>query len=139
MRREKRWRYYCDHCKKSSGSGGHMSRHERGCTLNPKRECGHCYQAELVQEPMRRLLSALGKGDKKGMADLREVAEGCPACMLAAIRQSDIMENGEEDKWGAITLHCDAALGFNFKKEAEQFWSELNSLQADYEMRSVYS
>lgn len=42
MRAVKRWRYYCDHCKKVSGLRTAMEKHEKGCTLNPKRECGIC-------------------------------------------------------------------------------------------------
>jgi hypothetical protein len=38
----KRWRYYCDHCKKVSGLRTAMAKHEKGCTLNPARECGVC-------------------------------------------------------------------------------------------------
>lgn len=42
MRAVKRWRYYCDFCKKVSGLRGSMEKHEKGCTLNPARECGIC-------------------------------------------------------------------------------------------------
>lgn len=42
MKAVKRWRYYCDHCKKVSGSRPAMEKHEKGCTLNPARDCGIC-------------------------------------------------------------------------------------------------
>lgn len=42
MKAVKRWRYYCDHCKKVSGLRTAMEKHEKGCTLNPARECGIC-------------------------------------------------------------------------------------------------
>lgn len=42
MRAVKRWRYYCDFCKKVSGLRSAMEKHEKGCTLNPKRDCGIC-------------------------------------------------------------------------------------------------
>lgn len=42
MRAVKRWRYYCDHCKKVSGLRTAMEKHEKGCTLNPERDCGIC-------------------------------------------------------------------------------------------------
>lgn len=42
MKAVKRWRYYCDHCKKVSGLRSAMEKHEKGCTLNPARECGIC-------------------------------------------------------------------------------------------------
>ena len=37
MKAIKKWRYYCDHCKKSGASSFHMAAHERSCTLNPLR------------------------------------------------------------------------------------------------------
>jgi hypothetical protein len=42
MKAVKRWRYYCEHCKKVSGLRTAMEKHEKGCTLNPNRECGIC-------------------------------------------------------------------------------------------------
>lgn len=42
MKAVKRWRYYCDFCKKVSGLKTAMEKHEKGCTLNPARECGIC-------------------------------------------------------------------------------------------------
>jgi hypothetical protein len=42
MKAVKRWRYYCDHCKKVSGLKTAMEKHEKGCTLNPARDCGIC-------------------------------------------------------------------------------------------------
>lgn len=42
MKAVKRWRYYCDHCKKVSGARTSMEKHEKGCTLNPGRDCGIC-------------------------------------------------------------------------------------------------
>jgi hypothetical protein len=42
VKRVQRWRYYCDHCKKVSGLRSAMEKHEKGCTLNPARDCGIC-------------------------------------------------------------------------------------------------
>ena len=42
MKAIKKWRYYCDHCKKSGASSFHMAAHERSCTLNPLRSCKCC-------------------------------------------------------------------------------------------------
>jgi hypothetical protein len=89
-----RWRYYCDFCGKVGGSSYHMLNHERACTKNPDRVCGLCDLAELRQQPMPVLIEALGYGDAEGLERLRdaaganEVGKGCPACILAAIRQS---------------------------------------------------
>jgi hypothetical protein len=42
MKAVKRWRYYCDHCKKAGASPYHMRNHEESCTLNPARVCKLC-------------------------------------------------------------------------------------------------
>lgn len=52
MRRVKRWRYYCDFCKKVGGSAGHMKTHELHCTGNPDRICRMCKLANLEQKPI---------------------------------------------------------------------------------------
>lgn len=75
-----------------------MEQHENSCTLNPDRECKFCLSLEIVQQPLKRLIAALGIDAKDGDTEkirkerlnrLREVADGCPACMLATIRQAD--------------------------------------------------
>ena len=42
---------------------------------------------------------------------LRELTSDCPACILAAIRQSDIL----------VSL-----TGYNFSEELKQFWDRVN-------------
>lgn len=41
MKTKRKLRYYCDWCKKSGGSKHHLAKHERGCTLNPRRVLGN--------------------------------------------------------------------------------------------------
>lgn len=59
MRAVKRWRYYCDHCKKVSGLRSAMEKHEKGCTLNPQRECGICGFLCTGGTPLAELLALL--------------------------------------------------------------------------------
>ena len=61
MKRVKRWRYDCDHCKKTGGSGGHMKNHEKICTANPDRECGFCRIMEECQPDIKVLKSIILK------------------------------------------------------------------------------
>lgn len=131
MKKKRVWRYYCEFCKKSGCSAGHMKRHEIHCTNNPNRKCGMCSEAGLYQQPIEDLIKALGKGDKEGVDNLREKADGCPACMLAAIRQSKL-QFYDVDEDGYHGFYVDS---FDYKKEKEEFWSELNderSQQAYY-------
>lgn len=102
MRAIKRWRYYCDFCKKATGTRHSMAKHEKGCTANPGRVCGLCALAGQPQRSMAELLAKAyelfdgiaihdlcgPKGDEAAKA-FREFAGNCPACILAALRQSD--------------------------------------------------
>lgn len=113
MRETQKTVYYCDFCKKHGLSRTAMEKHEAICTLNPVRLCrwridGHSDGKRLVEivplaEELRRRcvshpLSAdpespertyLTKDDIEWLHD--EVA-GCPACQLAALRQSGVEE-----------------------------------------------
>lgn len=113
-------RYGCDHCKKVGGSGGHMRKHEAACTNNPNRICRlHEYVApgELVPDvPM--LLDALREG---GYPKLVEVSHNCPACKLAALRQSWVApEPGD----GTVPAVGDGREGFDFRSEVAQVWAK---------------
>jgi hypothetical protein len=112
-------RYYCEYCKKSSCSGGHMQKHELHCTANPRRVCRMCQRNEDCSQlsidelmdilPDDSLFVAIGKPwngagenaqyEKNALSretlqiaadslkKLREKTNGCPACILAAIKQ----------------------------------------------------
>lgn len=87
MIKKKMWRYYCEFCGKGGCSASHMKKHEEHCTMNPDRKCGLCEVADLEQQKMETLIYAHVKGD------LRSVSNECPACMLAALRQSKSSES----------------------------------------------
>jgi hypothetical protein len=102
MKKVQRWRYYCGFCKKSGGSGAAMHKHEMACTLNPGRVCGICSlmgeatpaMAEmlaLLPDPTGLLTSmeseqSLCDAVEAAMPALRELANNCPACIMAALR-----------------------------------------------------
>lgn len=132
MRRKKVWRFYCEHCKKSGCSGGHISRHERGCTRNADRACGVCRVFELQSKPLPELIAfcktkaAAGDSidgnpddsslwlDEVDVKALRELADQCPACMLAALRQSDTYAGSQH---------------YGFKEEMKSLWNEKNQAE----------
>lgn len=103
MRKKRVWRYYCDYCNK--GQCRPLTTHEEHCTKNPNRRCRMCHWAKLKTVPMVELINAANAGIEK----LREAAQGCPACMLAGIRQS--------------TASCE----FDYPVEREQFWTNLKA------------
>lgn len=71
-----------------------MEKHELSCTMNPNRVCRMCKMAGLTQKPIAELIALLPEdgcpggpiGDEKA---IREATGGCPACLMAANRQSD--------------------------------------------------
>lgn len=130
MKKVKRWRYYCDHCKKSGGSAWHMKKHEKTCTANPDRHCGFC-EIEGNINDIEKLKSIVEKSvsefweETKNFSDtdfhdtdfhikitenlekdLLKESKGCPACALAAVRQT----KGSE------------FIQFDYKKAKDQFW-----------------
>jgi hypothetical protein len=137
MKKKQVWRYWCDFCGKAGLSSGHMKNHELHCTKNPNRSCRMCAIMEFDSKPLSELVEIMkpavdgwedsrwafeGKTyNEEKMKDilpecikkLREAADGCPACILSAIRQSN------------IPVPC--CTGFDFKKESESHWADHNN------------
>jgi len=132
MKTKKVNRYYCDFCKKAGCNAYWIRRHEERCTMNPNRFCGFCKMLDNEQLPMASLIELLpnpGKftkvdefGDKyitgfdeamkKALDKLRDTTGNCPACILAAIRQS------------GIPVY---ATKFDFKRECQNVWDAINA------------
>lgn len=125
-------RYYCEYCKKSNCSKSSIRKHEEHCTMNPNRICGVC---EMLKEGdgKERLKNALeflsplkgqtpytycdedglnfSRMDPKISRKLRDITDNCPACIMAALRQSDIPVGYMDD--------------FNFKGEMDSIFSDM--------------
>lgn len=115
------WRYWCEFCGKGSCSGGHISSHEKACTANPGRVCRMHAHCESPQRPIVELVASLDlKRPNCNIDALREIADGCPACMLAAIRQSGIF------KWDGDPESQPPSNDWNFKTELKNFWDTIN-------------
>lgn len=128
MRSFVRTRYGCDFCKKIGGSKHHMAKHEAGCTNNPNRLCSlHQYAAPDDEAPtVVQLLAALADG---GYPKLVEASHGCPACKLAALRQSFVAPQPGEP-WPQEPN--DGRDQFDFKKEVKAMWDNHNEDHRDY-------
>lgn len=144
MRAYRTWKYVCDYCDKRGGSKWHMERHEKRCTMNPKRECGMCtiidndgaYNTKKLVAIVVNHAIAHPNGpwtmehDKRKMKELveklRMESEDCPACILAAFRQANLQM--DEKEW--LPWHdC----GFDFKTEAAAVMTEFYQNQRDDE------
>lgn len=130
MRSFVRTRYGCDFCKKVGGSKFHMAKHERGCTNNPQRVCSlHEFVTCDDSAPtMDELKAALTAG---GWKRLIEVSHNCPACKLAALRQTDWGTGQEPHPFGGY--HNDGRDSFDFKAELAAMWATYNELHPRYE------
>lgn len=128
--------FYCSHCRKHGLSRAAMEKHERYCTMNPARRC----RWHLLDDmPSTRMLSSgVGAhGMRRGLPrwvrifapiteerlrQLREHALGCPACMLAAVRQSDI------DSFARDRFDYGAEIKRYREEEREHWWNEASLL-----------
>jgi hypothetical protein len=127
MTKKQVWQYKCEFCGKRGYSAGHMRRHEAGCTANPERACRMHAYFETPQIPVADLRKALDtRLPDCGMAELRRISGGCPMCMLAAIRQSEIQT------WDGDAEHPPRDLGFDFKAELKAAWAGINERGIDY-------
>ena len=132
-------RYYCEFCKKQSGASWAMKKHEERCTLNPNRHCGYCDILEMPQSNLADLIAILPDPKKYECQDaeydsfyylgldkavddvlpkLREAANDCPACIMAALRQKGIP--------------VPVAENFHFKDECQSIWDDFNASRDQY-------
>lgn len=124
--------HYCDFCKTRKFTRPAMQKHEKGCTLNPNRICGMCayelnHGGDRESAPLSELIDLCNtfsinfsanqisvdefdRKEEENAADLAEAAAHCPACMLAAIRQSGT-----------------CLVKFDFKEESKSWWAEFNN------------
>ena len=131
--------YRCDFCGKTGLRKGHMVRHENICTMNPTCDCRVCHNLGQKPMPLESLMAPLARlsqgfyggipdeeafklyhlmsGQLKGAIEqIRDLAGGCPPCMLAALRQSK------------IPMGC---FDWDYKEEHRKFWNEVNAERAD--------
>lgn len=111
MRVKKMNRYYCDYCPKANCSSGAMRLHEKHCTANPERECRMCRRRmralgiemtrpyiglailkELVPDAAKNPECSMYSDHQfdEVMAPVLKAAWGCPACLLAVVRQMEL-------------------------------------------------
>ena len=142
--------FICEHCGKKQLAKGSMRRHEKRCTANPGRECKMCDQVEIAglstnTVGLSRLVEILSDREaspKNRMAAIREETD-CPACILAAIRQSgawkeyEALGTNDDSVSGAWNFGGDGSplsekfLGFDFKEEKDQIFREAREIERE--------
>lgn len=130
MRTAMRPRYYCDHCNKGNGSPSAMRRHERGCTLNPKRECGMCKMLadEGGPDPSPPRDALVRVMDEQGFKAMCAVANDCPACILSALRSRNV-----QSEFGSFTVAGpeDGRNEWSYARAKKDWWDEWNSYRPE--------
>lgn len=132
MRTVMRPRYYCEHCKKGSGSPSAMKRHESGCTLNPNRICGMCRMKAQdggpdPAPPRDELVRIL---DAEGFAAMCKAANDCPACILAALRT----KNAVDPETGPyVAGPQDGREAWQYQAAKKAWWDNWNAAMAERE------
>lgn len=117
--------FYCDHCRRHGLRRSAMAKHEAVCTMNPTRVCrwridGHSDGTKQMDiAPIAADLTVrAGSDGLLEQADidwLRDEVDGCPPCMLAALRQAELKD-----------IHWDAQSGsiFDYTTEVERLRRE---------------
>ena len=132
MRIKKVNRYWCDFCNRGMLSAGGMRNHEKHCTKNPDRACKVCSLIGGFTQPINELIAILPSSaeyhadysnndlywklytdTEAAMPKLREAADNCPACIMAALRQANIPVPMVES--------------FDFKSEMQTIFAEIAS------------
>jgi hypothetical protein len=124
MRTKKVSRHFCDFCAKGMFKIPSMQKHERGCTKNPNRHCLVCARIGQKQPPTENLVSmakALSPSDEGALRRYRDFCGGCPACMLAGVRQA---------------YPC--TFEFDFKAEWDRYLQEQLDLEREAAERATY-
>lgn len=135
-------RHWCDYCNKAGLQARAMAMHEKHCTLNQARACRVCALIAMnrtdeeveAQRPLADLIamlpdpaaynssfagcefndahSILADALKAILPAFRLAAAGCPACMMAALRQKKIpvpMVDGFDFKSEMSTIFAERA------------------------------
>ncbi len=84
--------YYCDFCKRHGLSRHAMIAHEKRCTMNPSRVCKWGGPHEPDTKRWSEVMRSRAPLTADAVAWLRTETDGCPACMLAALRQSELID-----------------------------------------------
>ena len=124
MRQKKVWRYYCDHCNKGGCGKAAIVKHERHCLKNDERECRMCV---LLNGGTNEPMSALVDAANISLDHLREVADGCPMCMLAAIIRAQDRDCDDFGAW--IDTRFSA---FDYKEEVKEAWVCINDSRREW-------
>jgi hypothetical protein len=117
--------YYCEYCNKHGLSAGHMSRHEKSCTLNINRICRVCNLLDneklelqpIIDKHLALYLQTDYLKPYNGQPILED-CNTCPACTLSIIRQ--VYKQAKSKNFYSSIV-------FNYKKEMQSVFNDINT------------
>lgn len=113
MRTKRVLRHYCDHCSKGFFKIPSVLAHEKSCMKNPDRQCYTCKRVGGLSDLIAIVDNPDAISAEEIVSDLRGTAESCPACILAAILQSENNKvKDPEDRW---------FFDFDYKTESDEY------------------
>ena len=127
--------YYCEYCGRHRLAAGAIKGHESGCTLNPRRVCKWHekvwkHSARVLARWVR--LSAVDRYATKEIIDaIHDEVEGCPACMLSALRQSGVEYHCNPDGT-ELWAYEEEVKEFRQYEREEEDRAEFESIQAGW-------
>lgn len=137
MKTRRVWRYTCEHCKKANCSKPSMVLHEGRCFHNPARRCSMC-QAQWPLPELAPLMAALSDvtdaTEAALIAPISEAVEGCPACICAALRQSDTTRETDYKTFeGNVCQHKTRHwFSWDYKKARDEWMDEQRREEVSY-------
>ena len=116
MKTKKVTRHYCDHCGKGMFGSHRMFKHEARCCRNLNRACGVCQQGKTDVAANAKFLI------EHSLAELEVEVGGCPACILAAHMQANVIT--EVHEWQPMDADDNSRPRFYYYdyKEAMEKW-----------------
>ena len=122
MRQKLVKRYYCDHCNKGGLVRRSMELHEFICIKNPARLCPVCSEhlSGAPSAPPHTVAELIAAFDHGGLKELSDLAESCPACIVAALSQK--RKACPESEW----------VDFDYKAAMQSYRAEQNTFSTLY-------
>lgn len=123
MRQKLVKRYYCDHCNKGGLVRRSMELHEVICIKNPARHCPVCSGLPSGEnsEPPHAVSELIAAFDHGGLKELSDLAESCPACIVAALSQK--RKACPESEW----------VEFDYNAEMRSYYAEQSTFSRTYQ------
>lgn len=120
--------YYCDYCGKRYLSEYWGDRHEKGCTMNPNRDCKMCQYVGSSNNIPEILNDIYEQGQHEKLYpkanDILQLTNGCPQCTLTIMRL--LASDKRFDDWIDSNGFHETWFYWDYQEACAEFWREYN-------------